>query len=212
MTASPMAAAPPGGLPPGLQPTEVDVSNDPARRYGESDVVVNPTDPDNLVYTTTSSGFTYACKAANDPSCQLVSRAPLAGLGPRGLFEVPGFTRVDVFVSFDRGETWKQVEVPATPSAHPDLVLGGHETLTAVADGTFYLHWNALRWGRTPTGDAFVVGGIAATKSTGWGPDLERSGADRDAPRSPQSHRRPRNGSDLRGEHWYAGTDFDGRS
>lgn len=169
MTSSTYAVSPAKLLPPGLRPTQVNVSDDPSRRYGEPDVVVDPTDPDHLVFTTTSSGFTYACKAASDPTCQLVSRAPLAGLGPRGLFETPYFTTVDVYVSFDRGVTWQKVAVPGTPAGHPDLTLGGHETLTVGPDGTYYLHWNALRWGRTDAGAAFVVGGIAATKSTDGG-------------------------------------------
>jgi hypothetical protein len=46
-TVAPTAASgastkPAAGLPPGLQPTQVNVTNDPNQRYGEPEVAVNP--------------------------------------------------------------------------------------------------------------------------------------------------------------------------
>jgi len=174
MTTSWAGAAPPGGLPPGLQPTEVDVSDDLARRYGQPNVAVNPTNPDNLVVAALTSAFTYACKAANDPNCEFVDLAGFAA--PRGLQEnVPGFVTWTAFASFDRGTTWTAADVPLTPSGLPELVAGGHPTLTVGSDGSFYLAQLASRRGErcdAPPGNRCIPvthGGIEVTKSTDGG-------------------------------------------
>src|SRR5258705_3786836 len=94
--AAPSLAAP-KQLPPGLQPTEQNISDHPAHKYGETQIAVNPTDPDNLVAVYVKDSYTLACVAAGDPNCSLVNRTlrdpgavpPAAlpiGPGPVGYF------------------------------------------------------------------------------------------------------------------------------
>src|SRR5258706_15292345 len=71
-TAGRASVAGPPGLPPGLRPTEVNVTQDLLQRYGEPEVVVNARNPNNLVYMIMSEAWNYACQAAGDPACALV--------------------------------------------------------------------------------------------------------------------------------------------
>jgi hypothetical protein len=102
MTASSSAGAAPkgGGLPPGLQPTQVNVSNDLTHRYGEPVVMANPKNPNNLVYMSTGPDLNKACEQT-DPLCKDL----LFGF-PSGLLVKNGWQHDHVFVTFDRGRTW----------------------------------------------------------------------------------------------------------
>ncbi len=169
--AGPASGAPAVGLPPGLQPTQVNVTNDPTLRYGEPEVAVNPKNPNNLVYFVMYSKQTYACEAAGNPNCTTFD----FGLAS-GQFTDPLFTGVKAFVSFDRGRTWTNVQFPHIPAFrgfpgegtdHSDLTLGGDPMVTATADGTFYIAWDATHETLSP--QTASNGGIAVSKSTDGG-------------------------------------------
>ncbi|HZO53990.1 MAG TPA: hypothetical protein VFB63_14855, partial [Bryobacteraceae bacterium] len=133
-------------LPPGLEPTEIHVSRDLTHRYGEPLVLVNPRSPNILVIAAAATEFTYACKAANEQKCQIVTSGGFTQ--PYGIVNnLPGFTEVVIFVSLDRGKHWRRVHLPQRPSTHPDLAEPGHPTATVGPDGTFYIAWNATRFG-----------------------------------------------------------------
>ena len=53
---------PPPGLPPELQPTEVNVHETLDRRYGEPQVAVNPQNPENIVVVSTDLGYVLGCQ------------------------------------------------------------------------------------------------------------------------------------------------------
>lgn len=151
VTASSGRATPRAKLPRGLRPTEVNVTKDPKNRYGEPEIAVNPKNENNLVYAVLTIGTTYACQKAKRPECTELNTA--FGPQPKGLIEdVPGFSHVRVYVSFDRGKTWKQSkDVPAYPSGKKDLVERGDPLLTAGPDGTFYLAWDDIHFANLPT-------------------------------------------------------------
>ena len=150
-----------------LQPTEVNVSRDPTNRYGEPQIAVNPKNPNNLAYAVLAIGVTYACQRQQRPECEQAHS--VYGPQPRALIEnKPGFSHVRVYVSFDRGKTWRQSKVPAVPPDHPVLVERGDPLITAGPDGTFYLGWDAIRFCDCPT-TIIDAGGIAVSKSTNGG-------------------------------------------
>jgi hypothetical protein len=155
-----------------LGPAEVNVTNDPRHRYGELQLAVNPKNPSNIVMAVVELGYNYACQAAKAPECEMV-QSKLVGPGqpsltqPQGTYAGTGFNKVVAFASFDRGRTWKRVELPAHPSAHPRLAGRGDPSVTAGADGAFYFSWDALDWG-TPEA-ALPSAGVAVTKSTDGG-------------------------------------------
>ncbi len=150
----------------GPRPTQVDVTKDLTHRYGEAEVAVNPRNPNNLVYFVMSQHWTYACQRSGDPECQ-----PKVGPAPNGYLTVPGFIDAKVFVTFDRGRTWKNVKVPGFPSEHPDLLSKSDPMVTATTDGTFYVAWDDLHMTDTDllnTGGV-LNGGVAVSKSTDGG-------------------------------------------
>jgi hypothetical protein len=166
-TAPSANGSPPQNTPPGLQPTQINVTNDLTHRYGEPEVAVNQKNPNNLVYFVMSERYTYQCQADHDPTCQLV---PVPGLGgfpaPQGFFGVPGWTTDQLNVSFDRGKTWKNVPFPQFPPDHPDLVSLTDPMVVAAPDGTFYIGWNDQHL------DPNLIvrnGGVAVSKSTDGG-------------------------------------------
>ena len=161
-TTASSVAAPPGGLPPGLQPSEVNVTNDMTHRWGEPQIAVNPRNPNNLVYFVMSDMLTYACEQAGDPNCVV------AGGRPAGLTNVPGWINASTFVSFDRGRSWTNVPFPGQPPGHPPLEWKGDPMVTATPDGTFYIAWDAIHLTASPTG-AGTYGCIAVSKSTDGG-------------------------------------------
>ena len=162
-------AAPPSGsqtvLPPGLRPTQLDLTNDQTHRYGEPEIAVNPRNPNNLVYFVMSNMLTYQCEEAGDPNCQLL---PLSGT-PAGQYNVPGWISTHVFVSFNRGRTWKEVSFPSIPAFrgfpgegadHSDLLSMGDPMVTVTANGTFYLGWDSMNLGIIYLPPGYVFGGV----------------------------------------------------
>src|SRR5579862_794104 len=97
-------------LPPGV--TEIDVTNDLTHIWGEPEVAINPKNPNNLVYAVLGNGYTKPCraKATEDPNsdCTIVKTA--FGPLPLGLMDNRSdFTHASVYVSFDRGRSWKRI-------------------------------------------------------------------------------------------------------
>jgi hypothetical protein len=148
----------------GFRPTQVNVTNDITRRYGEPEVAVNPRNPDNLVYMVMSENYTYDCQANHDPTCQ----PPIPGQAPIGLLTVPGFISAKVFVSFDRGQTWSNVKFPAYLLGDADRRSFSDPMVTATADGTFYIAWNDMHETLQRL-NGNLDGGVAVSKSTDGG-------------------------------------------
>lgn len=176
-------AAPPKGLPPGLRPMERDLSTPIGLEdlvFGESQIAVNPTNPDNIVYVSMTHSFSETCAAeaaeqddTTDPHpCDEVPRfvggtLPI-GPGPRGLFTVPGFVHNTAFVSFDKGRHWQAVQLPSQAAQCPGCVIQGDPSITVTPDGTFVFVSNTHNWGDDPN-FAISNSGVAATVSTDGG-------------------------------------------
>ena len=163
--ASPASAAP-GELPAGPRPTQVNVTNDPAHRYGEPVVMANPRNPNNLVYFVLGPDLNTACEQAGDPLCTV---GPYGF--PNGLLTKNGWQHDHVFVSFDRGRTWK----PSTftngytfPCCVGDDLEGSSDpNITATADGTFYIGFDVQS--SIANGVSQYSAGVAVAKSTDGG-------------------------------------------
>ncbi len=157
------------GMPSG-RAAEIEVTKDPTHRWGESKIAVNPKNPDNLVIAAFGTGFTKDCQARS-PACRLVAvksafrNDPLEE--PAGVFTAPDFNVVAAFVSFDRGKTWKRVNVPVAPYGNPDLTGAGAPDVAVTADGTFYLSVVAANWG-TPA-QVLPAAAVAVSKSADGG-------------------------------------------
>jgi hypothetical protein len=173
------SASSPAGVswaPPGLQPTQQDLTNDQTHRYGEPEIAVNPRDPNDIVYFVMSNMLTYQCEAAGDPNCQLL---PLSGT-PAGEYNVPGWISTHVLVSFNRGRTFSQVSFPFIPvlrstvgnplpnegTDHSDLISMGDPMVTVTANGTFYLGWDSMNLTTIYLPPGFVYGGVVVCPST----------------------------------------------
>jgi hypothetical protein len=190
LSASGTEVAPPNDLPPGLQPTQVNVTNDATHRFGEPEVAVNPKNPNNLVYIIMSNRSTYSCESALNPLC-----APLVAGSPVGAWTVPGWWDAKVYVSFDRGNTWDAVNFDGVPAVrgfpgegtdHSDLLSKADPMMTVTADGTFYIGWDAFHFCHPGVGSCLgaVDAGIAVSRSTDGGrtwstPVLTGTGVDR---------------------------------
>ena len=169
-------AASPDGLPPGLQPTQVNVTNDSTHRWGEPEIAVNPRNPNNMVYAIVGVGFTNACQAAaaTDPTspCRLVNT--VFGPQPAGLQNNdPAFSIISAWVTFNGGRTWKRTldvpgKLPVFPPGHQGAASPGDPLVTAGPDGTFYLGWDAIHFVNLPT-TIVDQGGIAVSKSKDGG-------------------------------------------
>jgi hypothetical protein len=160
MSASPASARPSDGLPDGLLSTPIDITHNNGLRYGEPEIAVNPRDPDNIVYYVMSQQLTFACEAAKDPNCV---NDPLTGAAI-GESTTPGWISTHVYVTFDRGRTWRDetsnlnsnaIPAPTTVTdstgthqvTHDDLISRGDPMVTVTADGTFYAGWDAMHLG-----------------------------------------------------------------
>lgn len=161
----------PGGMSQGTSADmpEIDVAKDPTHSWGESQIAVNPKNPNNIVIATIGMGFTKDCQA-HSPDCRIVT----AVRGPHerfpeaaGVFNTPNFNVVSAMVSFDRGKTWKRVDVPIVPQDLVDLTTGATPYVTVTADGTFYFCFDVLDWNEPK--QALPNGGVALTKSTDGG-------------------------------------------
>jgi hypothetical protein len=173
LSVSPASATPAGGLPPGLQFSPVNMTNNNNLRYGEPEIAVNPLNPNNIVYHVMSQQLTYACEAALDPNCK---NDPLTGAA-LGEDTVPGWLSSHVYVSFDRGRTWTDVtsnltqnSIPAPTEvtdftgthlvSHGDLLSRGDPMVTVTADGTFYIGWDAMHLGTLYLPPGFTFHGV----------------------------------------------------
>jgi hypothetical protein len=154
--------------------TNVDVTHDTKRRFGAPNVAVNPKNQDNIVVLAQSNmGYTRACLPAPPGSdCEMI---PVGGFGnqPRGNYKTLGFSDIGVFVSFDRGKTFDNIDVShLAPPGHPEINSKGEGPITVAADGTFYIGFNAINWGEnwdTSSPIFFPNGGVGVIKSTDGG-------------------------------------------
>jgi hypothetical protein len=167
-----LSSAPANALPPGQQPSEQDIANDPTHKYGESGIAVNPTNPDNMVTAWVQDSYTLTCVATNDPICVPLLPTHIIGLpislvSPPGYFTVPRFVQNGIFVTFNHGQSWQHVVLPLFPPDHPEFINQGDAHVTAGPDGAFYSSWDALNW--SDPNAALPNGGIAVSKSTDGG-------------------------------------------
>jgi hypothetical protein len=171
-TTSSVGAAPPEGLPPGLQPTVVNVNGTPDRSVYGAQIAVNPRNPNNIVVAAVAdTGYTQACQASGDPNCQVVLAGPpgFQFPTPAGYFNPDlGFLLRGMFVSSDRGRSWKTIDLSHfSPVGRPELYSQNEGGLAVGPDGTFYLQMNTLNWG-SPANFA-PAAGVAVSKSTDGG-------------------------------------------
>ena len=150
-------------------PAEINVTNDPTRRWAELGIAVNPKDPNNIVIATQGMASTRECQAKST-DCQMV---PVdLGMGgprpqPRGQTDRKDFNAIAAFVTFDRGKTWKRVTFPVVPRGHPTIQSAGDPHITAGPDGTFYFSFDSLNWGTVEK--ALPNAGVSVSKSTDGG-------------------------------------------
>jgi hypothetical protein len=157
----------------------IDVAKDTSRRFGAPQVAINPKDPNNIIVLASANiGYTLECQETGDPKCELIPQyidQTAMGTAPRGFYQGDGFCDVGVFVSHDRGKTFKQIDVSQmTPIGHPEINFKGEGPLAATADGpngTFYIGFNAINWGdwegNPPSG--FPNGGVGVIRSSDKG-------------------------------------------
>jgi hypothetical protein len=170
-----------------LQPSIVNVSNEPTQRFGEAYAAVNPKNPNNIVATYNQDQFIRSCAAASvaftDHHCDIVPAhiggTPFVFPEPRVNFGLafpdvatPQWFTCGVFTSFDRGETWQHVPIPGWPDGHPELKDQGDCAVAAAPDGSFYVTFDDLNW--SSPSNALPTCGIGSTRSTDggltWGP------------------------------------------
>ncbi|MDD9946286.1 MAG: hypothetical protein OXU20_34900 [Myxococcales bacterium] len=155
--------------------TNVDVTQDTTRRFGAPHVAVNPSDPNNIVVLASSNlGYTRACVPPTRGSdCEMIPVGEIPLLTqPRGFARTPGFMDIGVFVSFDRGQTFEQIDIAdLVPPGHPEVRARGEGPIAATMDGTFYIGFNAINWGNweSEPRSFFPNGGVGVIKSTDGG-------------------------------------------
>jgi hypothetical protein len=158
--------------------SNVDVTQDTSRRFGAPHIAVNPKNPNNIVVLASSDmGYTKAClpaKAGSD--CEMIAidapGIPRAMKQPRGFARTPGFMDIGVFVSFDRGKTFKRVDISGlVPPDDPRVRARGEGPIAATPDGSFYIGFNAINWGDWDSSPQtfFPNGGVGVIKSTDGG-------------------------------------------
>lgn len=158
-----------------LEITNIDVTQNTKRRFGAPHVAVNPKDPNNLIVLASSNlGYTRAClPAAPGSDCEMIAAGGNFLLTqPRGFAKTPGFMDIGVFVSFDRGKTFKQVDVSElVPPGHPEVRARGEGPIAAMPDGSFFISFNAVNWGNWESQPMtfFPNGGVGVIKSTDGG-------------------------------------------
>jgi hypothetical protein len=172
ITTSSAGASPPFRMPPGLQPTVVNVHPTLDRALLGAQIAVNPRNPNNIVVAAViDTGYTQACQASGDPNCQVVLAGPpgFQFPTPAGYFDQTlGFALRGLFVSFNRGRTFKEIDLSNfSPVGRPELYSQNEGGLAVGPDGTFYLQMNTLNWG-SPTNFA-PSAGVALSKSTDGG-------------------------------------------
>src|SRR5258708_15274871 len=165
-SAQPLGSREPG-LPPGLQPRLVNASSQPNFVLGEPEVAVNPKNPNNLVYVATQLAEppNWISNPANPNHANCQNVMTVFGPQPAGLInDVPGFSPNGIFVSFNRGFTWRSVTVPTLPPPCPSpsmctdptgFLQGGDPEITAGPKRAFYfagdvVHFATRCWSPTP--------------------------------------------------------------
>jgi hypothetical protein len=174
-----------------VPPREMNVTNDPSRGWGEQQIAINPTNPNNIVIATQGLSM---CRDDPRPACKQVPATfdpPVPGLpanfrGNRaiGYFTDPDFTHMDILYSFDRGRSWTRSRVPDHPVGFPELNGHGDPSITVGPDGTFYASWDANDWG-TPDRMMPAAGvGTSMSRDGGktWSPAV-LTGTPSDAPK-----------------------------
>ena len=158
-----------------LEITNLDVTRNTKRRFGAPHVAVNPRDPNNIVVVASSNlGYTRDCVPAPPGSdCEMIAAGGNFLLTqPRGFAKTPGFMDIGVFVSFDRGKTFEQVDVSdLVPPGHPEVRARGEGPIAAMPDGSFFIGFNAVNWGNWESEPKtfFPNGGVGVIKSTDGG-------------------------------------------
>jgi hypothetical protein len=162
-------------LPPGV--TQTQVTDDPTFIWGEPEVAVNPKNPDNLVYAVLGNGNTAVCQdtVAQDSNSDCAPVKTAVGPMPLGMMDNrPSFSHVSVYVSFDRGKSWKKsTDIPGKIPVFPPgdklrVGLSADPMIAAGPNGTFYLAWDAAHFANLPTTFS-EYGGIATSKSSDGG-------------------------------------------
>jgi hypothetical protein len=181
-------AASPGGQ----RPQVVDATHTSGYIFGEPEIAVNPTNPNNIVYVATKLAETPDCQTnlSNPNHAQCVSISTVFGPQPAGLIgDDPGFSPNGISVSFDGGARWRSVTVPTLPPPFPDTgrLMGGDPVIAVGPHGTFYFAEDVVDFqtGFPPeTASVARDAGIAVSKSTDGGlkwstPVLAGTDADR---------------------------------
>jgi hypothetical protein len=159
-----------------LEITNVDVTQNTKRRYGAPHVAVNPLDPNNVIVLASSNmGYTRAClPAAPGSDCEMIAAGGNALLQqPRGFYKTKGFSDIGVFTSFDRGKTFKPIDISSlTPPGHPEVNSRGEGPIAPMPDGSFFIGFNAINWGNWEAPGPitfFPNGGVGVIKSSDGG-------------------------------------------
>lgn len=154
-----------------LELSNVDVTQNTKRRFGAPHVAVNPNDSNNIVVLASSNmGYTKDCVPPPPGSdCEMIPAGDNFFLTqPRGFAKTPGFMDIGVFVSLDRGKTFKQIDVSAlVPPGHPEVRARGEGPIAAMPDGSFFIGFNAVNWGNWESEPKtfFPNGGVGVIQS-----------------------------------------------
>jgi hypothetical protein len=157
-----------------MEPTDIDLTKDTKRRFGAPHVAVNPSDSNNIVVLASSDlGYTRDCvPAAPGSDCEIIAADGFILTQPRGFYKTPGFMDIGVYTTFDRGLTWKKADLDhVVPPDDPKVRARGEGPIAAMADGTFYVGFNAINWGEWESQPMsfFPNGGVGVMKSTDGG-------------------------------------------
>jgi hypothetical protein len=157
--------------------SNVDVTKNIKRRFGAPHVAVNPKNPNNVVVVASSNmGYTKAClpvvagSDCDSAALKIEGMPPLKQ--PLGFARTAGFMDIGVFVSFDRGLTFKQIDISGlVPPDDPMVRARGEGPIAVTPDGNFYIGFNAVNWGNWETTPQtfFPNGGVGVIKSTDGG-------------------------------------------
>jgi len=160
-----------------LQPTEVNVTNDLAYRWGEPQIAVNPKNPNNIVYAVLASSYTYACQKTQSPECvrTIVPGRPAMANTPDKMYTTPNWMFSRYHVSFDRGRTWKksaEISMPDMPafSGKAGAVYNGDPNVRVTKDGTLWITFQPAHLEGFPyNGKPGNAACVAVAKSTDGG-------------------------------------------
>jgi hypothetical protein len=153
------------------QSAELLLTSDATHHWGESQLAVNPKNPNNIVYITVGptdcSQARPGCESKPSSYYPAVPGMPAVGRRQVGFYDRPDFVVIDVYASFDRGRTWQRHSLPQYPVGFPRLSGQGDPSVAAGRDGTFYASWDAADWGSPEK--TLPAGGIAVSMSRDGG-------------------------------------------